>query len=786
MTSRADDPSQFDTLAAPSGIGGEPASRGPSSITDDETRPVFGDRYEVLSLLGSGGMGTVYMARDRELDEVVALKVLRSEVVAQPGALELFRREVKLARKVTHPNVARTFDIGESGGSKYLTMELVEGTSLARILDRCGRLPIARVVDVGRQIAAGLAAAHAVGVIHRDLKPENVLVRKDDHVLITDFGVARPVDAGSHTITMGVAVGTPAYMAPEQVEAKRDIDGRADIYALGVLLFEILAGELPFSGDSALAVAAARLVHPPPDVRTRRPDVPDTLAEIVKKSMARDRSERFATIDQLLAALATMTTPIPLPTATSMRPTSAPTTKAVAVLPFKSVGASGDAFTSEGIWDDLIDSLSMTEGLRVRPASSVARHAESREDPRAIGQALGVDVVVEGSVRSAGETIRVSARLLNVADGFQLWAKKFDRSRGDIFALSDEMADAIARALTLSRDVPARVANVDDVAMDAYLRGRAEYRKVFSGGLDRAIGLYEQALLRAPDDPTILAGYAVAQVRRWFFGHTNAGAEARRAAERALALAPHLVEARHALALLKLHSGEPEGAIDDVRAVLQKAAYGPAHESRGGILQEIGLLEEARWQTEEALRIDPDSLFGHLQLARGYALGGQWDEADIAVARSSMSETLHRDAKAAFMRFAMWQRKVDYREMAESKGPIGPVEREIVELLATEGAIDRAAATAAFVKYGATGSSRRQALMHQIETEVAGFRGDGPWALEAARRAVAAGLFDIVWLERCPILVALREEPGYAEVEREVRARADQLRERYQTRPKRE
>jgi serine/threonine-protein kinase len=749
---------------------------GPFSTADEETKPVFGDRYEVLSLLGSGGMGTVYMARDRELDEIVALKVLRDEAVSQAGALELFRREVKLARRVTHPNVARTFDIGEYGGSKYLTMEFVEGTSLARILDRHGALPVARAVEIVQQIAAGLSAAHAVGVVHRDLKPENVLVRKDDRVLITDFGVARPVDSGSASVTMGIAVGTPAYMAPEQVEAKRDVDGRADIYALGVLLFELLTGELPFSGDSALAVAAARLVQAPPDVRKLRPDVPDGLAEIVAKCLARDRAQRFASTEQLLSALSTLTTPLPAATGPDRKLADAgpaPSHKAVAVLPFKSAPGD-DAFTAEGIWEDLIDALSMTEGLRVRPASSVARHATQGRDPREVGQQLGVDVVVEGSLRSSGDALRISARLLNVADGFQLWAKRFDRSKGEIFALSDEIADTIAKALTLNRQVPARAA-VNETALEFYMKARAEYRRVFADGLERAIDYFEQCLERAPNEPTFLAGYAVAQIRRSFFGHVGAAELARSAAEKALALAPHLAEARHALSLIKLHSGDTRGAIAELCAILDKSPYGPAYESLGGILSEIGLGQQAHLHTEEALKIDPDSLFGHLQLAREYALEGRWKEAEMATSGVYASASVRRDASAALLRFMMWRRDMDPRVFKNFEGSVGPLGPELVRILAAEHDVDVASASAAFAKHAGSGSTRRTVLMHQIEAEVAGLRNLTDWAIQAIQRAIDAGLFDIVWLRKCPLLSDARSDPRFAPLEQAVAARAAEL-----------
>lgn len=777
---KSESESELATMIAPVG-----SSPGRALISDDEaTSPMFGDRYEVMSLLGSGGMGTVYMARDRELDEIVALKVLRSEVLTTPGALEMFKREVKLARRVTHPNVARTFDIGEWSGSKYLTMEYIEGTPLARIIDRFGGMPLGRVIGIARQIAAGLGAAHAVGIVHRDLKPENVLVRSDERIVITDFGIAKPVEAGSHSVTMGVAVGTPAYMAPEQVEARRDIDGRADIYAFGILLYELLTGDLPFTGDSALAVAAARLVRPPPDVRVVRRDVPDAIAELVLRCMARDREQRFASTEQVLAMLGSLTAPISSSLASGVSlVASAPPVKTVAVLPFRDAGPADEAHTAEGLLDDLIDGLSMTDGIRVRPRSAVARFVPSDRDAREIGRELGVDVVVEGSVRRQGDLMRVSARLINVADGFQLWAKRFDRPSRDLFALSDEMAETIARALTLSRDVPARGAPIDTTAMDLYLKARVEFRKAFSGGSDRAAELFRQALERAPDDPTILASYAVVQVRRWFFGDVDAVVEARAAAERALLLAPHLVEARFALSVLKLHSGDTFGAFKELREIVSKSAYGPAYETIAGLLNEANLGGEARHFIDLALQVDPLSVLGHIELARFYALEGQWDEVDLVMERVKVTPTGERDGYASRIRFAFWKGSPTLEDVSgKFRGPMGPVNEGLVSLLTTNEPVDRDAAAARFARDGASGSKRRGALIHQIEAEVACFKGDPEWALAGLHRAVEMGLFDIAWLRRCPMLVPVRVHPGYAEIERVVAARADELVNSYRNR----
>jgi serine/threonine-protein kinase len=297
--------------------------------------PILAGRYELLALLGVGGMGAVYRARDIELDELVAIKMLRRDLLAVSGMLERFRLEVKLARKVTSPHVARTFDIGEHGGDKFLTMELVDGESLASEIARVKTTSVARAISVASDICSGLAAAHGAGVIHRDLKPENVLIGHDGSIKISDFGIATAQQ--SIHITNGVT-GTPAYIAPEQVRAEHDIDGRADLYALGLMMYEMLTGELAWNGDSSYAIASARLLAPPLDVRKLRPEVPSALAELVLHCMAMNKTERPNAARDVAASLARLTTPVEEAPRSVPRPLSARScreanVKTVAVLP---------------------------------------------------------------------------------------------------------------------------------------------------------------------------------------------------------------------------------------------------------------------------------------------------------------------------------------------------------------------------------------------------------------------------------------------------------------------
>jgi eukaryotic-like serine/threonine-protein kinase len=749
-------------------------------------QPLVGGRYAILGLVGVGGMGSVYRARDTELEEVVALKVLRKELVEMPGMLERFRQEVKLARRVTHTNIARTFDIGEHDGEKYLTMEYVDGESLGELAGD-GPMPLHKVVTLTRAICAGLSAAHAAGVVHRDLKPDNVLIGKDGRVVITDFGIARAVRDGDAVVkTNGRPIGTPAYMAPEQVQGA-DVDARADLYALGAMLYEMLTGGRAWPGDSVFTVAAARLVEPPPDPREKTPSIPDGVALVVLRCLARDRDNRFASAEDVARALddaIAAATPVPTSHARA-RPSTRPgpePTKNVAVLPFRNQGPPEDEYIADGLTDDLIDGLSMTRGLRVQARGAVIRFKAADRDARAIGRELDVQVVVDGSVRRMAGKLRVNARLVSVADGFQLWAKRFDCPETEFLAVGDQAANAIAEALTVVRDLPAREAPTDPLAIDLYLRARHAYHAGWSLNVDRAIDLFEQALARAPDDPLILAGYALALVRRFSFdpdGTESAGEAAKRAAERALAKAPGLGEARMALASHALIVGD---GVACARAVREALAIAPGsadvHDMRGRLLSEVGRPEEALASLRTAYRLEPSNERARGDAVRMRVFMGDWSAVDDMVAHNELAPGSEGVAFVLCARMALWKRDVDLvrrlRAHAEAidfafKGPV----LELTDLGLTgtvsPGLFDMATA------WGKVSGRalRRPIFFRQLAAEVAAFAGRHDEALDAIESADHLGLIDRVWMDGCPLFEGLRESPRYAVARAAVEIRAE-------------
>lgn len=769
-------------------MGSPPTMDDPLASSPDAARSLtptpdlIAGRYEIVGLLGVGGMGSVYRARDRELDEIVALKVLRKDMAGTPDMVDRFRREVKLARRVTHRNVARVYDIGEHEGDVFLTMEYVDGQTLSGLIGN-GPVDVSRAVEVASAICAGLAAAHAAGVIHRDLKPDNVLVSRDGRILVTDFGIARVVcDPGSPSATAGMVVGTPMYMAPEQLEGAVDIDGRADLYAFGAMLYELLCGTPPWAGPSPIAIASARLYRPPPDPRATRPELPESIARLILRCMARNREDRYASVDRVAAELSSITLPAPRSGPTEVRPApkasadpEEPTEKSIAVLPFRNAGAPGDDYLADGLTEDLIDSLSMTRGLRVRSRSSVMALKGVDEDPRELGRKLNVQVVVEGSVRKAAARLRISARLISVADGFQLWARRFDRSEADVLAVNDEAARAIAEALTLHLTERRREAPTDPMAIDLYLRARQMFRKLDPPSVAESVLLYEKAIALAPENPTILSGYAVALGRHWFYaggaGGPRAGELARDAAERAVRAAPNLGEPRLALGWVLLHGGDAPGAVRELKIGLAHApALAEAHEMLARILSEVGLASEARAGFEKALALDPHLYFSCLEVARDRAFQGKWDDAYAAIERvppgtDAIVGAFYR------VRMSMWQRnpegaRVDLGADA-AKGILGVAQGAIVGDSFDPAKLDEIRDLAS------QGGRRFRTYWAQMRAEMAMFWNRPDVALVELGRSVELGLLDLDWMDRCPLLQPLRESPEFLERRSVVKERAD-------------
>ncbi|MBK7757639.1 MAG: protein kinase [Deltaproteobacteria bacterium] len=753
---------------------------GSDTVEMSPATTVLYGRYEVVGLLGAGGMGVVYKARDLALDEVIALKILRPELSSSAERVARFRQEVRLARRVNHPNIVRTFDLGEQDGDLFLTMELASGRSLARLLAEEGPPPLDRTIGLARQLLAGIGAAHQVGVLHCDLKPDNLIVCNQDRLLITDFGIARA--AGGEE---GSIIGTPAYMAPEQVEGLA-LDGRADLYAFGAVLFELLTGRAAWTGPDAKAVARARLISPPPDPARLVP-LPEGLVELVRRSMARDPLDRPA---DAAAALELLNNVHLTPTrALSPRTTldrSMPTTSAlsVAVLPLRAIGEGTDAHLAEGLTEELIDALATTRGLRVRPLSAVLA-LPPQADAAAQGRLLGVRAVAEGNLALRGDKLHLKIRLIGVEDGYQLWSKRFILPAEEALSACDEVAQALAGALAVELQPQARAAPVSVAALDKLMRGRAILRTHWDEGLGEAIELLDRAAAEAPDDVGVASSLAISLARQGFLTWNNGGGEAslqraRGFAERALRLNAESGEAQLALAHVRLYSSDLPGAAECLRATLARSpGLARAQEMLGNIALEVGLIDEGITRLQAALTLDPRAYRARLDLARGYALLGRWDDADELLAYPNESLAGRAARYILACRFTGWApRPMPIDDLAEL--PPGR-SRELANFV--RGLYERVAAGASAPELVNVANLSPilgihpllRAVRGQSAAEVSTLLGDLDAGMSALRFAVEAELHDISWMDHCAALVPLRVLPGWAEEREKVAVRANAI-----------
>ena len=448
--------------------------------------------YEIVGSLGAGGMGEVYRAKDLRLGRDVALKVLPADVATHPERLARFEREARTVAALSHPNIVVLHSVEDDGDVRFLIMELVEGQSLDKHVAP-GGLPLARVLDIGIALADALTTAHEKGIVHRDLKPANVMLTREGRVKVLDFGLAKlAVEAPGSALeatqaatlaapltSAGLVVGTVPYMAPEQVRGE-SVDARTDVFALGILLYELATGRRPFTGATAADVTSAILRDAPKPLTSARADAPGDLERVVERCLEKNPRERFQTALDVCNELrrvrqAQERGESGAPPASRVAP---PAQVSIAVLPFADMSAAKDQeYLCEGMAEEIMSALTQIDGIRVASRTSAFREARSGDDLAAIAQALSVGHVLEGSVRTAGTRLRVTAQLTDAASGYQLWSERFDRESLDVFAIQDEIAAGVVGAVKAhlgpgSRAVHVRPRVHDLEAYRSYLKGR--------------------------------------------------------------------------------------------------------------------------------------------------------------------------------------------------------------------------------------------------------------------------------------------------------------------------
>lgn len=654
-------------------------------------------RYHLAREIGQGGMATVYLARDVKHDRDVAIKVLRPELGAVLGA-ERFINEIRTTANLQHPNLLPLFDSGEADGFLFYVMPYVEGETLRARLDAERQLPVDETLRLISLLAGALDFAHARGVVHRDLKPENILLQAGQPI-VADFGIALAVvEAGGERITQtGLSLGTPHYMSPEQAAGTQTVDARSDQYALGAMAYEMLTGEPPHTGPTTAALVARLLTEKPRDIRATRSAIPAGVDAAIQRALEKSPADRFPSCGAFAGALAAaaLTTVTehasgadrvmpdrassprqasgrgllvigglvavavlviaalalsgraPFSTGSGAEADAAAAEQSLVVLPFTSVGGdTANSYFAAGIADELTSALMQIPGLRLAGRASAARVKEQGGGAREIGEALNVATVLDGSVRRAGDRIRVSAELTSAGDERVIWSQTYERALADVFAVQDEITREIVAALQLrlvsaggSGGMSARGGTRNLEAYDLYLRALPLYQKR-GAGLIEAERYLEQAVTRDPGFArahALLASTLLAQPYFVSVRTQDVAQRARAAAQRAIALDDSLADGHQALAHSHAEAIEwSEGRREYERAIALDPKLVEARYRYGEMLFRMGRTRESLGYFEAANRLDP--LYGqnNSYLSLTLAMLGRFEEA-IAVSERGLA-----------------------------------------------------------------------------------------------------------------------------------------------------
>jgi serine/threonine protein kinase/Flp pilus assembly protein TadD len=617
----------------------------------DRLTTALADRYRIERTLGKGGMATVYLARDARHDRDVAIKVLNAELAESLGR-QRFVREIRMAARLNHPHILPLYDSGECDGFLYFVMPVMQGQTLRDRLDAERTLPVDEAVRIATEVADALDYAHRQDVIHRDIKPENILLH-EGHAVVADFGIGKAIVAAaaeSSTFTqIGVTVGTPAYMSPEQATGD-EIDGRSDLFALGCVLYEMLAGEVAFSGSSAQATIARRFVYTPPPVTEKREAVSGEVAQLVARLLEKTPADRYATGAQVVSTLRAATTAGPR--AVTPRPEPSCAERLIAVLPFTNMSADADnEFFSDGLTEELITDLSGVKALRVTSRNSSMQLKATSKTPREIGRALGVRYLLTGSVRRAGSALRITAQLLDADKDTPLWAEKYSGTMDDVFDVQERVSRAIVDALqvklTTSEDSRLAARPIQNArAFELYLQARAEMRR-YGASLDNARLLLDRAVEIEGASPPLRAMRAFME-----FSKVRGGIA-------------------HDLRPLEVAETEARALIE----LVPDAPYG--HALLGFVGYERGELKEAARHLTRAMELDPadpDVLFF---LAITLQAAGQIEPAQDLAARFYAADPLSSFA-AMLVSVAEWfagraGNKIEAIEAAVAMDPQNPI-----------------------------------------------------------------------------------------------------------------
>ncbi len=591
--------------------------------------------YKILAKLGGGGMGVVYKAEDAKLKRTVALKFLPPDLTRDDEAKERFMHEAQAASALDHPNICTIHEIDETeDGRIFICMAYYEGETLKQHV-ASGKLQVADVIDVAIQIAQGLAKAHEHGITHRDIKPANVMITKDGVVKIVDFGLAKL--AGQEGLTKtGMTVGTVAYMSPQQAQGI-EVNHRTDIWSLGVVLYEMITGQLPFRGEYEHAVIYSIMNEAPKPLAEWRAEVPAKLQMIVEKAVAKNLGERYQQTNEMLSDLRALQKELESGLAQAAGVEKRPVSS-IAVLPFVNMSADPEnEYFSDGLAEDLINALTKIKGFHVAARTSAFSFKGEKQDIREIGRKLNVETVLEGSVRKVDDRLRITAQLINVSDGYHLWSERYDRVMADVFAIQDEITLAIVNALKveLLGEEKAAIAKryTDNLeAYNLYLKGRYFWNKRFEGGLQKAMEYFKQAIEKEPTYALAYSGLADCLGILGFYSYLppqEAFPKAKALAQKALEIDDSLAEAHTSMAGMRwvYDWNWLEAEQEFKRALELKPSYAMARWWYSYFLMTMGRTDESLAEIKQAQEFDPLSLVINTMAGWMLYFAHQYDQA---------------------------------------------------------------------------------------------------------------------------------------------------------------